>query len=165
MQFTDALKRLREDTAFAQWSNQNKDHYLAHAFFMKDAGIAPEWQIGFYNRPDDRIVVFTLGDEVRMNPPSEVFKKDSGVKELVEKDVLVEFEDALAAAEQHRLENYKAHTPIKTIVLLQKLKVGQVWNISFVTNTFTVCNVKIDTKTKKVLSASCESLLGWAKKE
>jgi hypothetical protein len=161
MEFKEALAVLLRSPTFHAWQKENPDHYLAHGFVMHDKTVKQEWQIGFYNRKEDRIVVFAVGEEVTQNPPSEVFKKDSGVKELDVSKVHHDAEAALVAAHEHRQEKYKGHEPVKTIVLLQHLKQGQVWNISFVTNTFSVCNIKLDASSLEVLSSSCESLLGW----
>lgn len=162
MRFKEALEKLQAHDEFRQWKEENPHHYLAHGFTMHDKQVKPGWQIGFYNTKEDRIVVFTIeGEDVTRNPPSELFKKDSGVKELVIEEVTSDIDEALAAAESHRAEKYKGHEPMKTIVLLQHLQRGQLWNISFVTNTFAVCNVKLDSKTLEVLDSSCETLLGW----
>ena len=165
MQFKEALAKLKQDKLFRQWEKENPEHYLAHGFFMHDKQVQEEWQIGFYNKKDDRIVVFTVSDPVTKNPPSELFKRESGVQELLVEDIAVELDEALKLATSHREEKYRGHEPMKTIILLQKLKLGQVWNITFVTSNFTVCNIKLDTKTKAVLSSSCESLLGWARRD
>jgi hypothetical protein len=161
MQFKESLAKLRADKTFLHWEQENPNHYLAHGFIMYDKHVRPGWQIGLYNRETDRIVVFSVDEHITQNPPSELFKKDSGVKELVIADVHTDADAALAVAEAQRAEKYRGHEPEKTIILLQHLKQGQVWNISFITSTFTVCNFKLDTKTLDVLSSSCESLLGW----
>lgn len=160
MKFSEAYNSLQKDPVFLDWQIDNPEHYMAHGFIMLGGQVVPEWQIGYYNKREDRIIVFTIGDAVTMNPPSEVFKKDSGVRELV-LDGVYDSEEALAAAEKVRKEKYKGHEPIKTIMLLQHLKQGQVWNITFVTQTFSVCNIKLEAETLTVLSDSCDSLLGW----
>jgi hypothetical protein len=161
MQFKEALLALQANAAFKAWSAANPNNYLAHGFLMQGTQFANEWQIGFYNKSEDRIIVFTVGEDIRMNPPSELFKKDSGVLELVLADIWHDANDALAAAEEYRQEHYREHTPQQTILLVQRLKIGQLWNITFVTDTFSVCNIKLDTKDLTVKSASCESLMGW----
>lgn len=164
MLFKEALTKLKQDAVFTAWNQENPDHYLVHGFIMHDKAVHEAWQIGFYNKKEDRIVVFTVEEPIMKNPASELFKKESHVQRLVEKDILFDSDEALVAAEAHRKQEYAKHEPLKTIILLQKLKQGQIWNISFVTKTFSVCNVKIDSKTKKVISSSCENLLGWADK-
>lgn len=161
MQFSQAYELLTHSALFKQWQSENPDHYLAHGFIMFGGDVKPEWQIGYYNRKEDRIIVFTVSDTVTMNPPSEVFKKDSGVKELFIDEINTSSTEALAAAEQLRATKYKGHEPIKTIILLQHLQRGQLWNVTFVTQTFAVCNIKLDAKTLEVLSDSLETLLGW----
>jgi hypothetical protein len=50
------------------------------------------------------------------------------------------------------------------IILLQNLpEHGQIWNITIVTTTFSVINIKIDSKNGTVIKHSKESLIGWKK--
>ena len=161
MQFKEALERLRKHPEFVAWEIENPEHYLAHGFLMRGGSFVEEWQIGFYNKKEDRIVVFTIGENVTKNPPSELFKKESGVKPLDIASVSTDAKEALDAAEKYRQEHFKAHVPQQTIVLLQHLQAGQVWNITFITEKFTVVNIKLDTTDLSVKSATCESLMGW----
>lgn len=161
MNFKEALKQLEQSEKFQIWQKTNPDHYLAHGFRMFDGSEPQPWQIGFYNKGEDRIIVFTLDKELIQNPPSELFKKESGVSPLEVASITSDINEALEIADNHRKEKYKGNEPVKTIVLLQTLKTGQLWNISFITNTFAVCNIKIDSKSNKIISSACESLLGW----
>ncbi len=161
MQFKQALEILRNSKEFLAWQAENPDHYLAHGFYMDDKQVIGEWQIGFYNRKEDRIVVFTVGNEITRNPPSEVFKKESGVRELHMDEIEADSDTALDVAHMLQKEKYPGNDAAKTIILLQHLAVGQVWNISFITQTYAICNVKVDTKSLEVVSSSCESLMAW----
>lgn len=163
MRFHDSLKRLHQHKTFIDWRAQNKDHTLAHGFFMIDPKIKEEWQIGYYSPHDDRIVTFSIDDEneVVMNPPSEVFKKDAKVKALDPSAVTQDAEHAVQLARELQQTKYKGHDPSQIMVLLQHLERGQVWNISMITKTFSIVNVKIDASTNTVVADSCETLLAW----
>jgi hypothetical protein len=161
MQFKEAHGILLRNPLFMEWQKENPDHFLAHGFIMSGGEVVPEWQIGYYNKREDRIIVFVIGETVTQNPPSELFKKDSGVRELFIDEITTDSDEALAAAEALRATKYKGHEPLKTMILLQHLQRGQLWNVTFVTNTFSVCNIKLDAKTLDILSDSCETLLGW----
>lgn len=161
MQLREALKKLLDSKEYREWHDANPDHYLAHGFYMDGDNVVGEWQVGFFNKHDNRITTFTLGNEITINPPSELFQKESGVRELITQAFESDSDEALDVANEHRKEKYKGHEPTKTMILLQHLEAGQVWNISFITNKFAVCNVKVDAKTLEIVSSSCESLLGW----
>ena len=80
-----------------------------------------------------------------------VKKEDTNVKGLELKDVKVELEEALKVANKIRAEKYKVDSS-KIIVLLQKLDAGQVWNITYITNTLSTLNIKLDCDSGDVLS-------------
>ena len=54
---------------------------------------------------------------------------------------------------------YKQETPFKIITILQKLDIGQVYNITYVTQSFKVLNFKIDSSNGKVLKKSLKSIM------
>jgi hypothetical protein len=75
-------------------------------------------------------------------------------------------DEALSKAQEVVKDNYPAHLLSKAIVLLQKLpEFGQIWNITVITHTFNVINIKIDAESSKVIKHGMESLLGWKKDE
>jgi hypothetical protein len=163
MSFHHALENLQAHDVFQTWREENPNHYLVHGFLMLDPSVKNEWQIGFYHPEADTISAFAVDDEgnVTMNPPSEVFKKEVIIEELDADAVEHDVDRALSDAEDHRAAKYPGHEPARTIILLQHLPQGQVWNITFVTKTFAVCNIKIDAKTHEIVHSSCETLLAW----
>lgn len=163
MSFHHALERLQQHEVFQAWREENPDHYLVHGFLMLGPDVKSEWQIGFYHPDADVISAFAVDDEgaVTMNPPSEAFKDTVVIRELDVNHVEHDVDRALADAEEHRAAKYRGHDPARTIVLLQHLERGQVWNITFVTSTFAVCNIKLDAKTHEIVHSSCETLLAW----
>jgi hypothetical protein len=163
MHFHDSLKKLHEHETFTNWRKDNPDHTLAHGFFMIDPKVKSEWQIGYYSPHDDRIVTFTIDEAntVVMNPPSEVFKKEAKVKALDPTQVTKDAEHAVHIAKNLQQTKYKGHEPTQIMVLLQHLDRGQVWNISMITQTFSIVNVKIDAQSNEVVADTCETLLAW----
>ena len=162
MEFHAALASLEKNEVFTAWRAKHPKHYLVHGFLMLDPKVKSEWQIGYYGK-DDRIVTFVISDEgsVTVNPPSEIFKKEKKVVELSAALVEIDLAEALEIATHYQQTHYKGHEPGQTMALLQHLERGQVWNITFITKTFAVCNIKIDAATAEVLHASCETLLAW----
>jgi len=163
MSFHRALEHLTAHETFRAWRDENPDHYLVHGFLMLGPDVKSEWQVGFYHPNADTIAAFAVDEQgnVMANPPSEAFKQDTVIKELQASTVAHDVDRALADAEEHRAAKYPGHEPARTIVLLQHLERGQIWNITFVTKTFAVCNVKLDAATHEVLHSSCETLLAW----
>ncbi|MBW3022928.1 hypothetical protein KY308_02405, partial [Candidatus Woesearchaeota archaeon] len=56
-------------------------------------------------------------------------------------------------------EKYKTHIPIKRIAILQHLPIGQVWNITYVTQSFNTLNIKINAETKEIVSDKLVSIV------
>lgn len=164
MSFHKALDRLHKHKTYTEWKKVHPHHYLAHGFQMRGGG-ADHWQIGFYDKDTDRITVFELAEEITAQPPSQIFKETGLVKELNHETVALDEEEAVAIADKYRAVNYPNHNPLRTMILVQHLERGQIWNITFVTNSFAVCNIKIDAATGEVVAASCDSLISWSGKD
>ncbi len=151
MEFKEALKKLESSKEYKEFSKKNKACYLSYAFIMIDESVKEEWQIGYYNPKDDKVSTFAINEKITQNPEAEIFKDDKKVLKLELADVKITLEKALDIAEKTQKEKYSPHTPFKKIIILQKLEIGQVWNITYVTNTFKTLNMKIDSSSGKVL--------------
>ena len=138
--------------------------YLAHAFFMDDGN--DEWQIGYVDPEDQSIIVFVVSaDAVTKNPPAEAFKKpDHVIQELKLENVGISAEDALACAKKNLSEKHSTHPLKQAIVLLQVLpEEGQVYNITLVTETFHMYNIKLDSQSGDIVSEKMDHLMSLRK--
>ncbi|MGV8150552.1 MAG: hypothetical protein ACP5NV_02380 [Candidatus Woesearchaeota archaeon] len=143
------------------------DYKLVHFFRMMDSQNSEDCQIGYYSKKSDKIVVFEYDTGVvKALPPEEAFKEKGDIAPLELKKLMISLDDALNKAQEVVKNNYPAHLLSKAIVLLQKLpEYGQLWNITVITHTFQVINIKINAETGDVIKHSMESLLGWKKDE
>ena len=151
MTFSSELKRLLDSEEFKEWQKNNKDSYLTYGFIMISPEVKKEWQIGFYNPKRDTISTFTLGNEVIKNPEAEVFKDEKKVIELDVEKIKITLNKALILAEELQVKKYPQHKALKTMVIIQNLGIGQVWNITYITNTFKTLNIKIDSASGKAV--------------
>lgn len=160
MKIRKLIKKLEDSKEFKDWKKENNASSLVHVFKMFDEANKDEWQIGFYN-PDDKIITFIIGkDSIQILPESEIFKKpDAKIFKLNIEDVKVELIEALEKAKNFQEKDYPQEKPMKEIVILQKLDIGQVYNITFVTQTFNTLNIKIDAKTGEIKSHKLMSLM------
>jgi len=144
------IEKLEASPDFTEWKKDHPEFYLTHAIII--LGDPEEyWQIGYYSKDLDKIVSFTIKDEIEIAPESDVFKQDKGIEELKMDSVDVEFKDAVEKAKDFQKNKYPAMSPLKQIVLLQHLNVGQIWNITYVTASFNTLNIKIHAKKGKIL--------------
>ncbi len=138
------LEKLQKSPVFIEWREDNKESFLSHVFTMLENGKELEWQIGYYNPGNDQIASFTiLNDNIKSNPHEEIVKdENSRMLELDLNKVKFDLPEALERIKSFRIKNYSAEVPDKTIVILQNLEVGTVWNITFITKSFNTLNFK-----------------------
>jgi hypothetical protein len=167
MDAIEAIKKLEAYAPFKEFIKINKDSYLVHAFTMiEDASSKlpiDSWQIGYYDDKKDRITIFDVGKKITQSPDSEVFKKDKTIKRLDIKKISFELEKALELTNKTISEKYPTEIVSKKIILLQNIKEGTLWNITYVTMRFNVFNLKIDASSGEIVHTSFESLLLWKK--
>ena len=161
-----ALKKLEESQEFRQWRKNNKNTYLSYAFKIPQEMGSNDWQLGFYDKKKDKITPFvTVGDNIKIRAEEEIFKKeDMKVNEIELGKVKITFDNAIAKANEFQEKNFPKDKSIKTIAILQSLtKLGNVWNITYVTEAFNTLNMKIDASTGKVLEHNLASVFSFRK--
>jgi hypothetical protein len=89
-------------------------------------------------------------------------KKEEYIQKLDIDKLKISRSDASSACDEVIKENYKHETLNKAIFLLQNLpEFGEVWNITIITSSFSVINIKIDAITGNVVKHEKQSLMGW----
>jgi len=161
MQTKDIIKDLCEHSEFKNWKKENKDCYLVHVFKMLDEPNEGIWQIGYYNKEKDKITTFFIEkDDIKVIPEEEAYKRPKSIiKELKIDKVKTSMEEAMEKANEIMKKEYSQEQPVKTILILQNIKEGLVWNITFVTQSFKTLNIKISAETGKVVSHELISLM------
>lgn len=150
MKFKEAVEKIEKSDTFNKWKEAHPKCYLVHGFIMMSKEVAEEWQIGYYDPDKKTITSFTAEDKVKKNPESEVFNESGTVPALSLDKVKISLEEAMQKAESVQKEFYRSHLPLKKIFIVQNLDVGQVWNITYVTQTFNTLNIKVDSTTGHV---------------
>lgn len=161
MEIKAIIKKLSSNSEFKKWKQSNKDYYLVHCFKMLDEANEDEWQIGYYNSKKDSMVTFLVQkDDIKMVPEKDIFRKErQEIQEIKLEKVKLSLEKILDIAKDFTNKKYAGETRMKTIILLQHLDIGQVWNITFLTNSFKTLNLKINSENGKVLKHELTSLL------
>lgn len=155
----DSYQRLQDSESFKDWKKNNSESYLTHAFTMYEKNQNNEWQFGYYCKSIDKITTFVMEDEIKIMPPAEVLKRDDLLNELDIKKVDIDLQSALNKSNTIQKENYKGQDPMKIIVLLQNLKEGFVWNLTYLTVTFKTLNIKISAISGDVLEHNLHDLI------
>lgn len=166
MDIKPALKKLEEDSDFRKWQKKHKDTYFSYAFKIPQEMGSDDWQIGFYDKKKDKITTFVLvGDNIKIRPEEEIFKKeDMKVNEIQLGKVKQTFDNAIAKANEFQEKNYPKDRSIKTIAILQHIpELGNIWNITYVTEAFNTLNMKIDASTGKIIKHNLSSVFSFRK--
>lgn len=169
MDVKEAIGKLRKNDKFRQWHEKNKKADLVHAFMMLEPGKETGCDIGFYD-PDKKLMTSFLVDkdvdDVEITESKEIFTKDTQqIKPLEEERLKINFDKALEKATALQQEKYKAHAPVKEVVILQNLNTGQVWNITFITKNFQTLNMKVDAETGEMLEDKLHEIFSFDKGE
>ncbi len=153
MKVTDAIERIEASKEYSKWAKQNPTSFLAHAFTMREKEGFEAWQIGYYSPERNMVTVFELDEQIQMMPESEVFKKDeTAVKALDREKIILDAEQALETAAGLTKEEYPHIRSDKQILVLQNIEAGQVWNITFISPSMDVLNIKISSDEGKIVS-------------
>lgn len=153
----EIVQRVEASPEFQEFSNANPHHYLAHVFATSAAEPGP-MELGYYSKESDMITVFKTAPIAAM-PPEEVFKESGTLRRLDLDAVLLGLAAAMERAEKERASAYPRHPAMKMICILQQQDVP-VWNITIVTGTLQMINMKLSATNGELLSRSMQSIMG-----
>ena len=168
MDLKTALKSLENNADFKRWHTKNKHTYFSYAFKIPQEMRQDEWQFGFYNSDNDKITTFVVWDNsISIRPEEEVFKKEeTKINKIDINKVKLAFDNALQKADEFQSNNFPNNKSVKTIAILQNVPaLGNIWNITYITETFNTLNMKIDASTGKIAEHNFASILSFRKEE
>jgi hypothetical protein len=167
MKIKQIIAGLRATEQFKEWQAKNKEAKLVHVFVALEHGIPPAYDIGFFDSKKNHMTTFGTDEnvkEVQMNESDEVFCEEGKcIMPLDESSVKMDLADAETISQDLQKEKYKAHLPVKAILILQNLEIGQVWNVTYITKTFQTLNMKIDAKTGKIIEDKLQQIFSFDK--
>tara|TARA_Y100000310_G_C20524156_1_gene735169 strand:- start:14 stop:445 length:432 start_codon:yes stop_codon:yes gene_type:complete len=115
-----------------------------------------EWKVDFYDPKKHKILTFTRIDGKIKSQEDEIFQKeDKDIEELDLEKVKISRLEALDKLEE---------AADKVITIIQVIDSKILWNITVITSTFDVYNVKIDAVTGDKISDHKESIFNFKKK-
>ena len=159
------LELLMQSEEYAEFGKQ--DFFLAHIFKMLDKPNKDIWQVGFYSPSKENMITCMVdGASVLVTPESEVFKKpDSEILKLELDKVSIDWKEALEKAERFISDHYPSEMIITTFFILQRLPLGTVYNLTYMTKSFHTINLKLSAQDGAVLKHSKDSLMDMARFE
>jgi hypothetical protein len=161
MDVLEEYGKLIESELFKNFIRDNDDYYLAHIYTMlgdKKEG----FEIGFYSEKKDKIVVFET-NPLKKREEEEAFKEGRTIALLDLSTLKVSYEDALDIAEKARKEKYPSEIIYKSILILQNVGT-QVWNVTLISMSFNIINIKIDALSGEVKESTIHSIMNLGTK-
>ena len=161
MDVKDALAILEKDKKFKDWRDKNKEFFLTNAFIMiQGSDKINKIQIGYCNKKEDKITSFIVDKEKIEMFSDEIFKEpDAKVEKIDIKNVRISIKEALKEANKAQKKYYANAVSTKKILLLQNQGKGDIWNITFITNSLEILHFNIDCKKGGLLMHEKTSLL------
>lgn len=166
MDLKPALEKLEDSQDFKKWCQKNKNTYFSYAFKIPQEMGLNDWQLGFYDNKKDKITTFELSNgNIKIRDEEDVFKKeDAKVNEVHLDKVRLTFDNAIEKAHEFQQKNFPKDKSIKTIAILQNIsKLGNIWNITYITEAFNTLNMKIDASSGRVLQHHLSSIFSFRK--
>lgn len=158
------IKNVEASKVFKSFIKEHPDYYLVHCFTMVDESTKKyKWELGYYSEKTDKMVVFETEPEIVMKPEEEAFKKQATIKKLDLSKVKISVSKALDICNNLVKDKYPKQSITKKIIILQHLD-KQVYNITLVTGSFNILNIKIDANTGEVLQENIQNIMNLAKK-
>jgi len=148
----EKYNKLTDSKVFKEWKENNKKDYLCSYVLVNDIP-----QFDFYNPKTDKITSFIINKEIEIKKEQNIFKKS---KDKIYELKLDRVKITIKKAEEiiNNLEKYKKENFNKKIIILQSKK-DPLWNISLITNSLNILNIRIDATNGEIISETFESLL------
>ena len=164
MELKQAVSQLEESEAYHDWVKEHKGGFLSYAFALIEKNAPDAWQVGYYDKKQDKITNFAVGrEQVEIGENEEIFKKpDAKVLPVEVEKVAISLSHLMDILDEFQQKQYKQEIPQKIIIILQNIKdFGVVWNITYITQTMKTLNMKIDAGSGKVVFHKLTSLFDY----
>ena len=163
MDLHTAFKKLKQSK---QFKDVNKDIYFSYALIMIEDSKEAPWHLGFYHKSTDKMITFTVEDEIKMEQEEEIFKKPGmEVKPLDIKKAKIPYDEILKISQEFQKEKYPNELSRKTIAIFQNLEqYRNIWNITYVTISFKTLNMKINAENGEIIDHNLQSLMDFVEK-
>tara|TARA_Y100000034_G_C6739259_1_gene327939 strand:- start:281 stop:736 length:456 start_codon:yes stop_codon:yes gene_type:complete len=147
LEFQEALQKLKNSKTFKDYLKNNKDSYLTSAVYLE------ELQINYFSPSKQEITIFKIKGKII----SETQKEARNFPQL-NSNLKTDLKEALKIFRKQKNKFYPKTATTKTIIVLQQSK-GPEWNISQLTSSIKILNIKISALTGKITRESFDKLI------
>ncbi|MBI5392421.1 hypothetical protein HZA96_01005 [Candidatus Woesearchaeota archaeon] len=158
MNLKEIVRIVEQTQPFKDFKQQFPKAYLVHIFSMTKQPL----QLGYYDENAELITTFDVNNGVQKEQ-SAPFREPNkqAIKPLEITQVSFSLEEAEEIAATIQKEKYLREMIRESIIILQHLDIGQIFNITFITHSFKTLNIKIDASTRQVISHDLTNLVGF----
>jgi hypothetical protein len=163
MDFKNMINNIESSDEFKSFISKHPHYYLVHVFRIVDNDVPSNWQIGYYSKDSDKIVVFEHNNGiVMMHPPEDALKKEEYIQQLDISNLELSHDNIIDIVNIFYKENYKYDLLSKTIYLLQNLpEHGRIWNVTVITHNYSVINIKVNALSGEIITHEKHNLMQW----
>ena len=105
-----------------------------------------------------------MDKEITIDPVDKAFQKEEKKVERIDLNALkLTLADAVNIAKELQQQEYATENPKKIIAIIQKIDSNQIWNITFLTQSFNTLNIKINSNSGKIIDKKLQPLFGMDK--
>ncbi len=142
---------------FQDWKKQNMHAYLIHFFCMDEK----EVQVGYYDEKTDVIATFLKAGKITKTEDKEIFRQEKKIAPLEMSSVKIPLHDAVQKAEALQKQKYPGDMVSKKILVLQTLNNIPTYNMTLITMTFKMINIRVDAATGNVLEEKMQPIMDF----
>ena len=154
-----AVKKLQDAQEFKNFKKKNPGAYLVSCIIITDGKKTGDWQVDYYQPKKHKITTFILEDELWLKREDDIFQKEkTGLKELKLNKVKISMDEMLELMEKLRKKKYPGDCPNKIISILQNLDGKTIWNVTSLTSTLKIWNIKLDAENGRVIEEKIENV-------
>ena len=157
-----AIKDLQNVKEFKDFKKKNPKAYLASCVVIIDGKNVGDWQVAYYQPKNNKMTTFVIKDKVEVKGEDDIFQKEKvEIKELKLNGIKLSLNEMLKQIEDLRKKNHPGDFPNKIIVVLQNLDNRIIWNVTHLTSTLKIWNIKLDAKTDELIEEKIENVLSF----
>lgn len=149
-------KKLETSKELKDFEKKNEKAFLYSCFFVSEG----KWQFDYYNPEDNNITSFEAAEKIKEMPIDSLVNKKAKITELNLNNIKIECKKAVEAAKEFMTKNYPSDISfMKEIIILENNEGKPVWNLTFLTATLKLVNIKVDGENGKIITHSSDSFL------
>lgn len=147
------IATLRAKDHVESFEDDHPEYYLSNVFIPDyDDGTV---ELSYYH--PDRDVMRSVSSTGEITEDQDVLKSGHEIKELSVSDDTLQFEEAL----NHGRTAFETDEGFQRIMGVLQTRERTEWNITFITKSFDVYNVRLDATSGDVLSTSEDDVMSW----